>query len=233
MTMKADIILMNPPFNKGLHMKFLEKVGEISNNVISVQPINKFQQVKLNKKDFPFKISNIDIINDANEQFKLSFKVNIGIICIDKDNCTEDSSKVECLLYEDTYNKIKDKQLKLLKSKIEKRPSTKYSIRFSVGTGFDPEHNYNWVSKKFDIATSQRENGHIGFISMNSNEEQRNLFNYARTHFFKFCVIIGNDKLVPWMEDYTHEWTDEMLYKYFDLSKKEIEIIHNETNKYM
>ena len=35
------------------------------------------------------------------------------------------------------------------------------------------------------------------------------------------------------MEDYTHEWTDEMLYKYFDLSKKEIEIIHNETNKYM
>ena len=37
---KFDICLMNPPYEKGLHLSFLKKVGEISNKVISIQPCN-------------------------------------------------------------------------------------------------------------------------------------------------------------------------------------------------
>jgi len=35
-------------------------------------------------------------------------------------------------------------------------------------------------------------------------------------------------KFVPVLPDYTHPWTDEMLYEYFDLTKDEI----NEGNNY-
>ena len=32
----------------------------------------------------------------------------------------------------------------------------------------------------------------------------------------------------PWLDDYTHTWTDEDLYKYFNLSDDEIRIIESE-----
>lgn len=39
-TMKFDIVLMNPPYDNGLHLVFLKKTSEISNKIISVQPCN-------------------------------------------------------------------------------------------------------------------------------------------------------------------------------------------------
>lgn len=33
---------------------------------------------------------------------------------------------------------------------------------------------------------------------------------------------------LPYLGDYTHPWTDEMLYKYFNLSEDEIRIIESE-----
>ena len=35
---KFDICLMNPPYDKNLHLKFLEKVINICNKVVSIQP---------------------------------------------------------------------------------------------------------------------------------------------------------------------------------------------------
>ena len=32
----------------------------------------------------------------------------------------------------------------------------------------------------------------------------------------------------PWLGDYTHPWTDNDLYKYFNLSDDEIKIIEDE-----
>ena len=37
-----------------------------------------------------------------------------------------------------------------------------------------------------------------------------------------------NPKLLPWLYDYTHPWTDEMLYEYFNLTPEEIKEIENE-----
>ena len=49
---KFDVILMNPPFNRSMHLKFLEKTIEIANNVVSVQPVRWLEEVigKDNKK---------------------------------------------------------------------------------------------------------------------------------------------------------------------------------------
>ena len=37
--MKFDIILMNPPYNKNLHLKFIRKCINISNKIINISPI--------------------------------------------------------------------------------------------------------------------------------------------------------------------------------------------------
>ena len=47
---KFDIILMNPPYAKGLGEKFLIKCIDISNKVISVQPANFLIGNKKNKQ---------------------------------------------------------------------------------------------------------------------------------------------------------------------------------------
>ena len=41
--MKFDICLMNPPYYRSTHLKFLEKVIKISDNVISIQPTRWLQ----------------------------------------------------------------------------------------------------------------------------------------------------------------------------------------------
>ena len=40
---KFDICLMNPPYDRGLHLKFLEKVIDICDDVVTVQPISSSQ----------------------------------------------------------------------------------------------------------------------------------------------------------------------------------------------
>ena len=229
--MKFDICLMNPPYDNGLHIDFLNKIEEISNKVLSIQPINKFQHAKISNKEFPVKISEIDIVDDANKQFNLSFKYDIGIIIIDE-NKTLDSSKVSCIPNEDIFYKIKSKNMPLFKSQIKKSPQTKYTLRCTVGGGFDPEHYYNWVSPTFNVAIKQEMNNNIGFVYVKSKKEQINLFKYCHTHFFKFCIIIAQNKLAPWMNDYTQEWTDDKLFKFFNLTQDDINIINNVAGKY-
>ena len=36
---KFDVVLMNPPYNRSMHLKFLEKTIQIGDNVISIQPV--------------------------------------------------------------------------------------------------------------------------------------------------------------------------------------------------
>ena len=40
--------------------------------------------------------------------------------------------------------------------------------------------------------------------------------------------IHANIQFLPWLGDYTRPWTDEDLYKYFNLSDDEIAVIESE-----
>ena len=71
-------------------------------------------------------------------------------------------------------------------------------------------------------------------IKFGSEEEAYNFQAYTKTKFFKYIystVKIDQNvplKFLPFMQDYTHPWTDEMLYEYFNLTPEEIAIIENE-----
>ena len=71
-------------------------------------------------------------------------------------------------------------------------------------------------------------------IKFSSEQEAINFEQSTKTKFHKYLVSnIKTDqnfpfRFLPFMGDYTHPWTDEMLYEYFGLTDDEISIIENE-----
>ena len=71
-------------------------------------------------------------------------------------------------------------------------------------------------------------------IKFSTENEAKNFELYTKTKFSYYIVGVSRSieldagKFLPFMPTYTHPWTDEMLYKYFDLTQEEIDIIENE-----
>ena len=95
--MKFDVVLMNPPYDRNLHLKFLEKTIEISENVVSIQParwitdpnakFNKSSALKKYENTIAKHIKDLEIINDkiAEHLFGVGFTMDLGIYNCDKD----------------------------------------------------------------------------------------------------------------------------------------------------
>ena len=71
--------------------------------------------------------------------------------------------------------------------------------------------------------------------TFNTQNEAANMVSYVKTKFFRFMLLqsltsinISKDKFqfVP-LQDFSHPWTDEMLYKKYGLDDKEIAFIEN------
>ena len=71
-------------------------------------------------------------------------------------------------------------------------------------------------------------------IYFNTVDEAKNFIDWSDTKTIKYFVkqlIVGQTictQFLPFMHDYTHTWTDEDLYKYFELTDDEIRIIEDE-----
>ena len=70
-------------------------------------------------------------------------------------------------------------------------------------------------------------------VKFNSIDEAQNFYDSFFTKFYTWlCNItrmlqILNPGLLPWLGDYTHPWTDNNLYEYFNLTPEEISIIES------
>ena len=259
---KFDVILMNPPFNRSLHLKFLEKTIQIGDNVVSIQPVRWLEEgVARYKKNSAYNkyeesiskhIKDLDIISqeDSDTYFpSVSFSFELGIYTCDKDGGYD-------------YKKLSDNSI--LEKVINKMPSTiddhiefsvpKLSVVTSLICGgsngrsraiqywFSDNLNksiYDKDGKRLDNGLTFEENrkktawGNVKVraeqnnIKFNSIEQCKNFIKYTRTDFFTYIFnkstldVHVQSKYLPFMDDYTHEWTDEMLYKYFDITKEE------------
>ena len=91
---KFDICLMNPPYSKTMHLKFLEKTIQIADKVISIQPCGWLFDIPavLGWKKTTYQrfedsvgkhIKSLEVIgdsaDDANKQFKIGSFEKIGI----------------------------------------------------------------------------------------------------------------------------------------------------------
>ena len=80
---KIDFILMNPPYNNGLHESFLNKVLDIAKECVSIQPDSYLYKGKNGNTKIKNKLSqlytNIENI-DANKYFDGGFQNRIAIL---------------------------------------------------------------------------------------------------------------------------------------------------------
>ena len=92
--MKFDIAIMNPPYNKNLHLKILENVIPVADKVVNISPVRWLQsplaKYKKNSDYNKFeesiskKIESLDVIdaNTASVLFNAVFGMNLGIYII-------------------------------------------------------------------------------------------------------------------------------------------------------
>jgi len=239
---KFDVVLMNPPYDKNLHLKFLEKTIEISKNVVSIQPAdwlfkNKYESLK---KD----ISDVELISgdDFRKIFGIQsnkggiFVLNTGGFDIDSlrpkfpinkivENTTKTFKDVNVLNYDEKGIFV---PLKLMTSEWDKNKDfivDKLGIlvdgKTADGTYYKEKRNRN-------------KNRPCGGIYFDTLEEAQNFVNYTKTDFFVKLVNFTHVssryllKQYPFL-NYKEKWTDEKLYKVFNLTDEEIQQIKNYT----
>ena len=140
--MKFDIVLMNPPYYRSTHLKFLEKVIKISDNVISIQPTRWLEdKVGIYKKNSAYNkykesiakyIKDLEIITaeEAEKKFDAAFNFNVGIYLCDKNGGYD----IDKLTSNDIVNKVFEKMDDNINDHIE-FSEPKNSIVVSLITG--------------------------------------------------------------------------------------------------
>ena len=139
---KFDIILMNPPYSRSLHLKFLEKTIQIADNAVSVQPVRwleeKVGRYKKNSAYNKYKesiakyIKDLEIITaeEAEKKFNAAFIFNVGIYLCDKNGGYD----IDKLTSNDIVNKVFEKMDDNINNHIE-FSEPKNSIVVSLITG--------------------------------------------------------------------------------------------------
>jgi hypothetical protein len=90
------------------------------------------------------------------------------------------------------------------------------------------------ILKVSDFLEDKKGSGYAFHFS--TVQEAQNMYKYLTTNFARRALsFIKNDqninlRLIPWV-DFTQEWTDEKLFKHFDLTQEEIKFI-NEIPQY-
>lgn len=92
------------------------------------------------------------------------------------------------------------------------------------------------ISGKFKVEKSPKQQP----FSFKTEIEANNFLSYIKTNFARFSMSIlknnqnqhrGELSIIPWL-DFSQEWTDERLYKEFDLTEEEIKFIEKNIPKY-
>jgi len=176
-----------------------------------------------------------------------------GIKCVDKinnieityDNIYQINKYSNINEYFSIKKKIKDKSsnnLLLFKNKINGEffiniSQIRGNVNLKSNDNMVQDDFYTIVTKDTDISDINKK--HI-FYSFDNNLKAKNFLDYLKSDFSRFCLSIyknnsqldrGELEIIPWL-DFTQEWTDEKLYKEFDLTDEEIKFINKHIPKY-
>lgn len=86
--------------------------------------------------------------------------------------------------------------------------------------------------KKSNIMATNGNINEWSCIEFDTEIEAQNFYDFTKTKFVRYIylnegtgTLMPNPQFLPWLSDYSHHWTDEDLYKYFDLTEEEIKEI--------
>lgn len=257
MTMNFDHIIMNPPYSGNLHLKILQEAMKHSDEVVNLSPIRWLQdplaEYKKNSdwkkfEDIRKQIESVDVVvkSEVQKNFDIVNSEDLGIYHITKEGGWADFEVKD--IVKKCYNKIKNKLCN-----IEHNQKDGWRIRVSTISNNNHRNGalnnlgklvifydgmkdgqpwYNFYQKNKWSKTTPEITDSIKFAS---EEEAKNFIkSIEETKFGRWyeAHIITDMNIcnanILWLGDYTHHWTDEMLYEYFGLTDDEIKEIEQE-----
>jgi hypothetical protein len=276
---KFDVIIGNPPYKQGLHMKFLDKAFNLLSDegeLICVHPSSSF--ISLKDANLPYakvvekiknNIKSLKFFN-ANGVFNIGLFVPCSITHIIK-NFSNNGKIVVDFTYDNIssakFNSLNDvnmwgnrPEIFSFLSKLndqstilnfvltpEQFSNFSFFIQFSDIRGnvssdirkLVSDDFYTIVPRDFKIVSGELINSRHAVFGFKTLFEAENFLKYLKSNFVRRIlslskinqhILRGELKLIPWL-NFNEEWTDEKLFKYFNLSKVEIDFI-NEMPKY-
>lgn len=230
---------------KGKQKKFTETKKIISKDLQSIKffNANKIFGVQLFVPcviTFIDKIKTREYINCIDEinDIKLSYD--------DIDKINKYSNLTE---YISIKNKIRKKMKLSLHEKIYLNEEGNFYINLSQIRGHVDLNSdkvmlksdfYTLCTKDLKPETSKRQQREKTQVAFDLESQANNFLEYVKTNFVRFCLSINkiNQNLycgemsdIPWL-DFNKKWTDESLYKFFDISESEINFINKKIPKY-
>lgn len=253
--MKFDHVVMNPPYSGNLHLKVLQEALRHSDDIVNLSPIRWLQDPSASYKEhsdfnaFPEirqRIESIDVITakDATSSFGATFWNDLAVYHFTKEGGLDTAS-----FWETTFQCLPAVRRVITEIGIPVyAEKTKPSILSCFGIGSDRPY---WI-------TCPRVHGHIGksdqfdivapdikwalnvpdkegkCVYFETEEEARHFFATLKSKLYRFIKRVGFFSTanvftgLPWLEDYTHPWTDTDLYAHFNFTPEEIATIEED-----
>ena len=238
--MNFDHIIMNPPYDKNLHLKILQEAMKHSTDVVNLSPIRWLQDPLAEyKKNSDFKkfegirkrIETLDVVPNSVAccMFGAGIAMNLGIYHITPKGGWERETK--------WYEKI------VIKYWLEKRTLihhwtgdykgdfTGNFVKLPLLHGHPGQADWYEITspdKSYCFTKPDKDGVRSPTVNFATKEEAENFWATLQTKFYKFinykcrCTTTPPFECFPWLGDYTHKWTDEMLYEYFGLTEDEV-----------
>ena len=247
---------MNPPYNRGLHIKILdEAIKHLATNgkVISLQPIVKWQEALLFDNNFP--INNTCVLDrytmdESSKLFNSQQRCDLGLVSIGKTSCT----LVDNI---DTLQKIKTKLKQaisvvgLLIDKLEKDYKD-FPVNFGYGCtiaghGGHGKGCYRLIGMDEAKATRREEIGHCIRYNAKDNIEQHLIYSFYNNQLIRFIAKefgfgVIPYKILPFATGFIdengktpldEEWTFEKLVKWFELDYNDLVVVRKSLDTYL
>ena len=237
--MKFDHIIMNPPYCRNLHLKILNAAINHSDDIVNLSPIRWLQDPLAEyKRNSDFKkfenvrkhIESIEIIpyNAANKLFNIQW-TDLGIYHI--------MNIVTNKVFSNQSNFVRKVLSKCNNSIMDIATCEGYRGAYHDTFGVINSHYGDMsclIKNDYKLFRTARYTNVNKVIFFNSEDECLNMFKYLTSKVMRaYAKEVRTNQRVPWqfvpvLPTYKHEWTDDDLYKYFNLSDDEIAIIESE-----
>ena len=254
MGMKFDVAVMNPPYDRNLHLKILEAVIPHAEKVINISPVRWLQDPFApysTRSDYckfedsiSKKIESLDVIpaDKARELFDANMAMNLGIyVCGNGGyNYNHNDSLITKIVEKTLRNSWRPYNQKEFYKRncIQLKP-------YAINVGAINGDVHIIMSKNYEhqitVGLSARAtvfNGGSGIDATHfefSTEEERKNFWACYNHKFMLWLIslwkvdprIYANK-IPYFGDYSHSWDYADFFAWFDLTEKEQERVMRE-----
>lgn len=246
--MRFDYAIMNPPYDRNLHLKFLEKVIKVAGKTVNISPVRWLQdplaKYKKNSDYNKFEnsiskyIERLDLYSslDAQRLFDIELPMDLGIytigiggfdykafssnFLIDRYYAKNQFAPIE----ENKYDGWRVKMPKIVTGGCGHDVQTERSLGPLLIFYNGQKENkpwYEWYQRNQNTKTTKEIPLSIKF---NTEQEAINFVNSFKTIIARyFCKVIFTNASIRteqylWMGDYTKPWTNARFCEYFGIT---------------